>query len=203
MMSFKPYVILQKIQKYKITTFCAPPTVYRYLIRSKLDTYDLSSLKHCVTAGEALNPEVYNKFYEMTGIRMYEGYGQTETTLLAGNFADMTPKPGSMGKPGPGYDMDIVNADGKPCKAGEVGSIVLYFKEGKPVGVFSGYYKDQELTDKAFKGGIYHTGDTAYFDEDGYYWFIGRDDDLIKTSGYRVSPFEVESIFHQHPACIE
>lgn len=203
MMSFKPYVILQKIQKYKITTFCAPPTVYRYLIRSKLDTYDLSSLKHCVTAGEALNPEVYNKFYEMTGIRMYEGYGQTETTLLAGNFADMTPKPGSMGKPGPGYDMDIVNADGKPCKAGEVGSIVLYFKEGKPVGVFSGYYKDQELTDKAFEGGIYHTGDTAYFDEDGYYWFIGRDDDLIKTSGYRVSPFEVESIFQQHPACLE
>ena len=203
MISFKPYMLLQKIEKHKVTTFCAPPTVYRYLVRSKVDTYDLSSLKYCVTAGEALNPEVYNKFYEMTGIRMFEGYGQTETTILAANFTGMTPKPGSMGKPAPGYNFDIINSEGKHCAPGEVGSIILKFDEDKPVGVFSGYYKDEKLTEKAFEGGIYHTGDTAYFDDDGYIWFVGRDDDLIKSSGYRISPFEVESIFQQHPACLE
>lgn len=203
MASFKPYIILKKIEQHKINTFCAPPTVYRYLIRSDISKYDLSSLKYCVTAGEALNSEVFNKFYEQTGIKMFEAYGQTESTALAGNFPGMEPKPGSMGKAAPGYDLDIIDANGNSCKPGETGSIVLRFTDGKPVGLFAGYFNDDELTQKAFENGIYHTGDTAYFDEDGYIWFVGRDDDLIKTSGYRVSPFEVESVFQQHPAVLE
>lgn len=203
MAAFKPYVILKKIEQHKINTFCAPPTVYRYLIRSDISKYDLSSLKYCVTAGEALNSEVFNKFYEQTGIKMFEAYGQTESTALAGNFPGMEPKPGSMGKAAPGYDLDIIDANGNSCKPGETGSIVLRFTDGKPVGLFAGYFNDDALTQKAFENGIYHTGDTAYFDEDGYIWFVGRDDDLIKTSGYRVSPFEVESVFQQHPAVLE
>lgn len=203
MSSFRPAQILGKIEQYKITTFCAPPTVYRYLIRTDLSKYDLSSLKYCVTAGEALNAEVYNRFYEMTGLKMHEGYGQTETTILAANFPGMEAKPGSMGKSAPGYDLFVVDADGKVCKPGETGSLVLKFQDKKPTGVFSGYYKDEELTANAFKNGIYYTGDTAYTDEDGYIWFVGRDDDLIKSTGYRISPFEVESVFQQHPQVLE
>lgn len=203
MMSFKPAAVLRQIEKHKVTTFCAPPTVYRYLVRTDLSKYDLSSLKYCVTAGEALNAEVYNKFYEMTGMKMFEGYGQTETTILAGNFPGMEPKPGSMGKPAPGYNLEIVDSEGKKCSPGETGSIILRFDGTPPTGVFSGYYKDEELTQEAFKNGIYHTGDTAYSDEDGYIWFVGRDDDLIKSTGYRISPFEVESVFQQHPKVLE
>lgn len=203
MLSFKPSAVLRQIEKHKVTTFCAPPTVYRYLVRSDLSKFDLSSLKYCVTAGEALNPEVYNKFYEMTGIKMFEGYGQTETTILAGTFPGMEPKPGSMGKAAPGYDLHIIDADGNECGPGETGSIVLRFPDKKPTGVFSGYYKDDALTEKAFAGGIYHTGDTAYKDEDGYIWFVGREDDLIKSAGFRISPFEVESVFQQHPNVLE
>ncbi|MFA6857307.1 MAG: AMP-binding protein, partial [Treponema sp.] len=177
--------------------------VYRYLIRQDLKKYDLSALTYCVTAGEALNAEVYNKFYEQTGIRMFEAYGQTEATVIVGNFPGMTPKPGSMGKPAPGYDVDIIDVDGKKCKAGETGEIVIHVDKGRPFGLFAGYYRDVSLTAAAFDSGLYHTGDTAYFDEDGYIWFVGRTDDIIKSSGYRISPFEVESVLMQHPSVLE
>jgi acetyl-CoA synthetase len=203
MISFKPDKMLQKISQYKVTTFCAPPTVYRYLIRQDLTKYDLSALTYCVTAGEALNAEVYNKFYEQTGIKMFEAYGQTEATVIVGNFPGMEPKPGSMGKPAPGYDVDIIGPDGNKCRTGETGEIVIHIDKGRPFGLFAGYYHDVSLTAAAFDSGLYHTGDTAYFDEDGYIWFVGRNDDIIKSSGYRISPFEVESVLMQHPAVLE
>ncbi len=203
MIQFKPGLLMKKIEEFKVNTFCAPPTVYRYLIRSDLKKYDLSSLKYCVTAGEALNSEVFNKFYEQTGIKMFEGYGQTESTLMAGNFPGMEPKPGSMGKAAPGYNLDVIDSNKNRCKPGDVGSIVLHLDAGKPTGLFIGYCGNDELTKEALNGDLYYTGDTGYFDEDGYIWFVGRNDDLIKSSGYRVSPFEVESIFQQHPAVLE
>lgn len=203
MRTFIPDVLLQKMAHYGVTTFCAPPTVYRYLIRQDLKKYDLSSLKYVVTAGEALNAEVFNKFYEQTGLKMFEAYGQTEATVIVGNFPGMEPKPGSMGKPAPGYDVDIISPDGKKCKAGETGEIVIHVDKGRPFGLFAGYYHDVSLTAAAFDSGLYHTGDTAYFDEDGYIWFVGRNDDIIKSSGYRISPFEVESVLQQHPAVLE
>ncbi len=203
MVSFIPSRLLEKMQQYQVTTFCAPPTVYRYLIRQDLSKYDLSHLSYCVTAGEALNDEVYRRFYEKTGLKMYEGYGQTELTLTIGNFPGMEPKPGSMGKAAPGYHVDIVDADGNSCAAGEVGEIVLRLEHGRPFGMFAGYYHDDELSASVFQGNLYHTGDTAYRDEDGYYWFIGRMDDMIKSAGYRISPFEVESVLQKHPAVLE
>lgn len=203
MVSFKPARILQKIAHYKVTTFCAPPTVYRYLIRQDLKKYDLSSLRYCVTAGEALNPEVFHKFYEQTGIKMFEAYGQTEATVIAGNFPGMEPKPGSMGKPAPGYDVDVILPNGQSCKAGEQGEIVIRLNKEQPFGLFSGYYRDFSLTAAAFDSGVYHTGDTAFFDKDGYLWFVGRKDDIIKSAGYRISPFEVESVLMKHEAVLE
>ncbi len=203
MVSFVPGKLLSRMVKYHVTTFCAPPTVYRYLIRQDLSKYDLSSLKYCVTAGEALNPEVYNRFYEQTGLKMFEAYGQTEATVICGNFPGMEPKPGSMGKPAPGYDVDIVHTSGKKCNPGEVGELVIHVDKKHPFGLFAGYYKDVSLTAAAFDSGLYHTGDTAYMDEDGYFWFVGRNDDIIKSSGYRISPFEVESVLQQHPAVLE
>ena len=203
MVSFKPDRMLQKIAHYKVTTFCAPPTVYRYLIRQDFKKYDLSHLKYCVTAGEALNAEVFNKFFEQTGIKMAEAYGQTEATVIIGNFPGMEIKPGSMGKPAPGYDVDIISPKGVTCKAGEQGEIVIRIDKERPFGLFSGYYRDFSLTAAAFDGELYHTGDTAYFDKDGYLWFIGRNDDIIKSAGYRISPFEVESVLMKHPAVLE
>lgn len=203
MLSFVPARLLEKMQKYQVTTFCAPPTVYRYLIRQDLSKYDLSHLVYCVTAGEALNDEVYTRFYEKTGLKMYEGYGQTELTLTIGNFPGMEPKPGSMGKPAPGYHVDIVDSEGNSCSADEVGEIVLRLEQGHPFGMFAGYYHDEKLSNAVFQGNLYHTGDTAYRDEDGYYWFIGRTDDMIKSAGYRISPFEVESVLQKHPAVLE
>lgn len=200
--SFIPDRLLSRMAHYHVTTFCAPPTVYRYLIRQDLSKYDLSSLIYCVTAGEALNAEVYNRFYEQTGLKMFEAYGQTEATVIVGNFTGMEPKPGSMGKPAPGYNVDILGPDGTPCRAGETGEIVIHVDQ-RPFGLFAGYYKDTALTAQAFSGGLYHTGDTAYFDEDGYIWFVGRNDDVIKSSGFRISPFEVESVLQQHPAVLE
>ena len=201
--SFKPDLLLRKLEQYGVTTFCAPPTVYRYLIRQNLGKYDLSKLTYCVTAGEALNPEVYNRFYEQTGLKMFEGYGQTESTVMVGNFPGMEPKPGSMGKAAPGYDVEIVRPDGTKCAPGETGSIVVRLDTQRPFGLFAGYYHDEKNTEKVFANGIYHTGDVASYDEDGYIWFVGRDDDVIKSAGYRVSPFEVESILQQHPAVLE
>ena len=200
---FIPGKLLEKMQEYKVTTFCAPPTVYRYILQHGLDKYDLSSLKYCTTAGEALNIDIYKKFLEQTGLHMQEGYGQTELTLTTGNFGWSKPRPGSMGMPSPGYRMEIVNAEGKPCEVDEVGELIIKIDQGRPFGMFGGYYRDAERTEKVFEGGVYHTGDTATRDKDGYYWFVGRTDDLIKSSGYRISPFEVEEVLHKHPAVLE
>ena len=195
--------IMRQIEKYHITSFCAPPTIYRFMIREDFSAYDLSSLRYCCTAGEALNPAVYDKFYELTGIRLMEVFGQTETTMTLGTMPWMTPKPGSMGMPNAQYDIDILKPDGTPCEDGEKGEIVVRVGDKKPIGLFKGYYRDEELTREAWHDGIYHTGDVAWRDEDGYYWFEGRIDDVIKSSGYRIGPFEVESALMTHPAVVE
>lgn len=203
MLSFVPHKLLEKIWQYRITTFCAPPTVYRYLVKANLKKYDLSSLVYCTTAGEALNPDVSDRFEEMTGIRIREGFGQTETTLIIGSFPWMPAMPGSMGLPAPGYDVDLVNAEGASCREGELGEIVLRLDRGRPFGMFAGYFNDEALTRQAFSGKLYRTGDVASRDADGCYWFSGRTDDMIKSAGYRISPFEVESVLQRHPAVLE
>ena len=201
---FKPAKMLEMIAKYELTTFCAPPTVYRYLVRQNLSKYDLSKCTRFSTAGEALNGEVYNKWLEQTGKKIYEGYGQTESTIICGNFMEFSEiKPGSMGRPNPLYDVEILNANNNPVPAGEVGELCIHVENGRPFGLLMGYHKDVVLTANAFDGGVYHTGDNVYMDEDGYVWFVGRKDDIIKTSGYRVSPFEVESVLQKHPAVME
>ena len=200
---FNADTLLRQIEKYKVTSFCAPPTIYRFMIREDLSKYDLSSLEYCCTAGEALNPAVFDKFYEKTGIKMMEGFGQTETTMTLGTFPWMEPKPGSMGIPNAQYNIDLVRADGTPCEDGEKGEIVVRVGDRKPIGLFKEYYRDPELTREAWHDGLYHTGDMAWRDEDGYYWFEGRIDDVIKSSGYRIGPFEVESALMTHPAVVE
>ena len=200
---FNADTLLRQIEKYKVTSFCAPPTIYRFMIREDLSKYDLSSLEYCCTAGEALNPAVFEKFYEKTGIKMMEGFGQTETTMTLGTFPWMEPKPGSMGIPNAQYDIDLIRADGSPCEDGEKGEIVVRVGDRKPIGLFKEYYRDPELTREAWHDGLYHTGDMAWRDEDGYYWFEGRIDDVIKSSGYRIGPFEVESALMTHPAVVE
>ena len=195
--------ILRQIEKYHITSFCAPPTVYRFMIHEDFSKYDLSSLRYCTTAGEALNPAVFDKFHELTGIMLMEGFGQTETTMTLGTMPWNKPKPGSMGLPNPQYDIDLVKPDGTPCEDGEKGEIVVRTGTMKPIGLFKEYYRDAELTRQAWHDGMYHTGDVAWRDEDGYYWFVGRIDDVIKSSGYRIGPFEVESALMTHPAVVE
>ena len=200
---FNADTLLRQIEKYRVTSFCAPPTIYRFMIREDLSRYDLSSLEYCCTAGEALNPAVFDKFYEKTGIKMMEGFGQTETTMTLGTFPWMEPKPGSMGIPNAQYDIDLLRADGTSCEDGEKGEIVVRVGDRKPIGLFKGYYRDEEKTREAWHDGLYHTGDMAWRDEDGYYWFEGRIDDVIKSSGYRIGPFEVESALMTHPAVVE
>lgn len=200
---FNPKNLLKKIEQYKVTTFCAPPTILRFMINEDMTRYDLSNMKYCVVAGEPLNPEVFNKFYKQTGIKLMEGFGQTELTVVVGTYPWMEPKPGSMGKPSPGYKVELLNAEGKVCEAGEEGELVINTTNGVPVGVFDGYYRDPERTKAAWHDGYYHTGDMAWMDEDGYLWFVGRADDVIKSSGYRIGPFEVESALIQHPAVLE
>ncbi len=200
---FVPAEMLGMIEKYKITSFCAPPTIFRFLIREDIHKYDLSSLKYCTIAGEPLNPAVYESFLKETGIKLMEGFGQTETTLTIATFPWMEPKPGSMGIPNPAYDMDLVTADGRSAEDGEQGEIVLRTDRWKPVGLFKEYYRDPEKTKEVYSDNIYHTGDIAWRDEDGYYWFVGRTDDVIKSSGYRIGPFEVESALMTHPAVVE
>ena len=195
--------LLQQIEKYRVTSFCAPPTVYRFMIREDLSKYDLSALAYCTTAGEALNAAVFEKFREKTGISMMEGFGQTETTMILGTMPWMKPKPGSMGMPNTQYDIDLLKPDGTPCEDGEKGEIVVRVGDRKPIGLFKGYYRDEALTREVWHDGIYHTGDVAWRDEDGYYWFEGRLDDVIKSSGYRIGPFEVESALMTHPAVVE
>lgn len=200
---FKAEDILPMFKEYNITTFCAPPTMYRFFIKEDLSKYDLSSIKYCNTAGEALNPEVYEQWKKATGLSLMEGFGQTETTLTVGNLFGMTPKVGSMGKPIPYYHMDIIDADGNTCKSGETGEIVIHTKDGIPCGLFNGYYLDKDSTENVWYDDIYHTGDTAYMDEDGYYWYVGRTDDIIKSSGYRIGPFEIESLIMELPYVLE
>ncbi|WP_342304857.1 AMP-binding protein [Methanolobus sp. ZRKC5] len=195
--------MLENAIKYGVTTFCAPPTIYRFLIREDLSNYDFSSLKYCVTAGEPLNPEVYEQFYRITGMKLMEGFGQTETVVSVATYPWLEPKPGSMGKPSPEYDIILLNSEGKPCEVGEEGEIVIDTSFGNPPGIFAGYRSDEQMTSRVWHDGYYHTGDMAWKDEDGYYWFVGRADDIIKTSGYRVGPFEVESALIEHPAVLE
>jgi acetyl-CoA synthetase len=200
---FSPRNLLDVIARYGINTFCAPPTIYRFLIKEDFSPFDLSKLKYCVIAGEPLNPEVYNQFLKKTGIRLMEGYGQTECTLAIATYPWMEPKPGSMGKPSPMYDMDIIDDELKSCEVGEEGQIIIRTGRVKPVGMFSGYHRDPDMTSKVWHDDIYYTGDMAWRDEDGYYWFVGRSDDVIKSSGYRIGPFEVESALLEHPAVME
>ena len=200
---FTPADFLKMMETHRVTSLCAPPTIFRYLIHEDLTGYDLSALKYCTIAGEALNPAIYDTFKQLTGLKLMEGFGQTETTLLLGNMPWMTPKPGSMGLPIPQYDIDLVDNDGRSVEAGEQGQIVIRIKDKKPIGLFKGYYKDEERTRDAMSNGLYYTGDIAWKDEDGYYWFVGRADDVIKSSGYRIGPFEVESALMTHPAVVE
>ena len=195
--------ILSILEKYKITSLCCPPTMFRFMLQEDVSSYDLSSLKYCTIAGEALNPDVFNKWYEETGIKLMEGFGQTETTLLIANLVGMEPKPGSMGKPVPHYDVDIVDEDGRPVPPGVTGEIVVHTEPKVPFGLFKGYYRDEKKTAEAWHDGLYHTGDTAWKDEDGYYWYVSRIDDVIKSSGYRIGPFEIESVIMELPYVLE
>ncbi|MGD0725105.1 MAG: AMP-binding protein [Spirochaetia bacterium] len=200
---FVPSALLSVIAKYRVTTFCAPPTMYRFFIKEDLSQFDFSALKYCTVAGEPLNPEVYSRFLELTGLKLMEGYGQTEMTAAIAVFPWMEPRPGSMGKPSPGYDIDLLDDEDKSCEVGEKGQIVVRTNARVPVGMFHGYYKDPDLTARAWHDGVYRTGDVAWKDEDGYFWFVGRTDDVIKSSGYRIGPFEVESALIEHPAVLE
>ena len=200
---FRSEDILPMFAKYGITTFCAPPTMYRFFIKEDLSKYDLSSIQYATTAGEALNPEVYNRFKEATGLTIMEGFGQTETTLSIANFVGTTPKIGSMGRPSPLYDIVLLDPDGNPCPTGDTGEICIRVKDDVPCGLFIGYYQDEEKTRDVWHDGYYHTGDQATMDEDGYLWFVGRIDDVIKSSGYRIGPFEIESVIMELPYVLE
>jgi len=200
---FVPAAMLEIISKYRLTTFCAPPTIYRFFIKEDLKKYDFSALKNCTVAGEPLNPEIFEKFLAGTGLKLRECYGQTELTVSLCTWPWLEPKPGSMGKPAPGYDIDLLREDGSSCAMGEEGQIVVRTDKRKPWGMFGGYYRDDALTNSVWHDNIYYTGDVAWQDEDGYYWFVGRNDDVIKSSGYRIGPFEVESALMEHPAVLE
>lgn len=195
--------VLSMFSKYGISTFCAPPTIYRFMIKADLSKYDLSSLKYLATAGEALNPEVYNQLKASTGLAIMEGFGQTETTLTIANLKGMTPRPGSMGKPTPIYNLRLVDHEDNDVPMGEAGEICIDISKGRPYGLFREYYNNPEETAKAMHDGLYHTGDMAWQDEDGYLYFVGRTDDIIKSSGYRIGPFEIESVIMEHPAVVE
>ena len=195
--------ILPMFAKYHITTFCAPPTMLRMMIKQDISKYDFSSVRHMTTAGEALNPEVYRQFEKATGLQILEGFGQTESTMIIGNMIGKPHKIGSMGKPAPIYDVKLVDADGNEVKTSESGEIVINVKDGAPCGLFTGYYGDKEKTDEVWYDGYYHTGDVAWRDEDGYYWYVGRSDDVIKSSGYRIGPFEIESVIMELPYVLE
>lgn len=200
---FKAEDILPLFAKYHITTFCAPPTMLRFFLLADINKYDLSSLKYVTTAGEALNREVFDQFYKTTGLKIREGFGQTETTLTIANLVNNDIRLGSMGKPTPQYDVDIVDENGVTTKDGEVGEIVIRIADGKPFGLYSGYFLNEEATAKAMRDGLYHTGDMAWRDEDGFYWYMSRIDDVIKSSGYRIGPFEIESVIMELPYVVE
>ncbi len=197
-------VIFGILARYRVSSFCAPPTLYRRLVQEQLSSYDLSALRHCTSAGEPLNPEVIRAWCDRTGgLTVYDGYGQTETTCLVANYRSVEVRPGSMGHPVPGYDVTVVDDSGHPIARGEVGNIVVRCQPDHPVGLFPGYYRDPDASAAAFRGPFYFTGDKAALDEDGYFWFEGRDDDVITSSAYRIGPFEVESVLVEHPAVME
>jgi len=200
---FDPAMMLEVMSVNKLTSFCAPPTIYRFFIKEALNQYDFSSLKHCSVAGEPLNPEIFDQFLTHTGIKLRECYGQTELTVSLCTWPWLEPKPGSMGKPAPGYDIDLLDEEGASCKMGEQGEIVVRTDKRKPYGMFGGYFRDEDLTSSVWHDDIYYTGDVAWKDEDGYLWFVGRNDDVIKSSGYRIGPFEVESALLEHSAVLE
>lgn len=201
---FTPQGILDAVQRIKPTTFCAPATIYRFLIKEDLSSYDFSFIEHASLAGEPLNPEVYHQIVKKTGLKIYEGFGQSESSVLLANYPWFEVRPGSMGKPSPVYDIDLLDENGKSCEDGIVGSICVKNTDKKhPTGLFKYYWKDEEATKKAWSDGVYNTGDTAWRDADGYYWFVGRNDDVIKCSGYRIGPFEVESSLMEHPSVLE
>ena len=203
---FNPKNLLSKVSKYKVTTFCAPPTMYRFMLQENLSEFDLSSLHHCATAGEPLNPEVVKQWKEKTGHQIYEGFGQSEGPVLMANFGSewFEPIPGSTGKPNPLFNIQLLDNDGYECEDGEEGSLtIIDVKNNPPIGLFTGYYKNPEMTQEQFGGIGYNTGDVLWRDSNGYYYFIGRNDDVIKCSGYRIGPFEVESALIAHPAVVE
>lgn len=201
---FDPCKLLERIEKHQIRTFCAPPTIYRFMLQNDISKYNLSSLVHCSTAGEPLNPEIFNRFKKITGLEILNGFGQTETTVIVANYEWLKVDPGAMGMPNPAYNIDVVDENNNPCPTGEEGELVIRgVDSAKPAGLFCGYYKDPESTAKVWYDDTYHTGDVVYRDEHGFLWFVGRNDDVIKASGYRISPFEVESALIEHPAVVE
>jgi len=200
---FMPVDLLKMIERHHVTVFCAPPTVFRFLIKENIEQYDLSSLRHCATAGEPLNPEVFNRWKEITGLEIKEGFGQTETAVIIATYKNVESRPGSTGKFAPHFKTVLLKDDGTPADIGDEGEICIDLRSGHPAGLFLAYYKDEARTSDAFREGFYHTGDMAWQDEDGYVWFVGRSDDVIKSSGYRIGPFEVESALLEHPAVLE
>lgn len=200
---FDPRDLLSKMEKYKVTTFCAPPTVYRFFIKGGMEGFSLKSLKYATTAGEALNPEVFKRFREFTGLNIMEAFGQTESTVLIANLYGSVPRPGSLGRPSPLFKIDLLDKDGNRVPDGEVGEICVDAREGQQAGLFKEYYRDPKNTKKVWHNGYYHTRDTAKRDSDGYLWYVGRTDDVIKSSGYRIGPFEIESVLMEHPAVLE
>ena len=201
---FVPLNLLEKITKYKVTTFCAPPTMFRFMLQEDVTKFDLSCIHHCCIAGEPLNPEVFKKWKNLTGLELCEGFGQSESSVLVANFQWFKPIPGSMGKPSPLYNIQLIDSDGNPCEDGDEGTIAIFdVKRKPPTGLFTGYYHTPELTEEKLGSGVYDTGDVAWRDSKGYYWFVGRNDDVIKCSGYRIGPFEVESAMLEHPAVVE
>ena len=199
---FEPHHIMNMIEKHRITTFCCPPTMFRLYLNAGIEGHDLSSLKNCCIAGEALSPDTYNTWYNATGLRLMEAFGQTESSVIVGTLRGMESKPGSMGKPSPQFHVELVDKDGKPVPPGEEGEIVVSISPRVP-GIFVEYYRDEEKTNETLRDGWHHTGDVAWRDEDGYFWYMGRNDDIIKSSGYRISPFEIESVLVEHPAVLE
>lgn len=201
---FVPLNLLEKITKYKVTTFCAPPTMFRFMLQEDVTKFDFSHIHHCCIAGEPLNPEVFKKWKNLTGLELCEGFGQSESSVLVANFQWFKPIPGSMGKPSPLYNIQLIDKNGDPCEDGDEGTIAIFdVKDKPPTGLFTGYYNTPDLTEEKLGSGVYDTGDVAWRDSKGYYWFVGRNDDVIKCSGYRIGPFEVESAMLEHPAVVE
>lgn len=199
---FEPHHIMNMIEKHKVSTFCCPPTMFRLYLNAGIEGHDLSSLKNCCIAGEPLSPDTFNTWYKATGLKLMEAFGQTESSVIVGTLRGMTPKPGSMGKPSPQFRVELLDKEGNPVRPGEEGEICVSISPRVP-GIFVEYYRDEKKTNETLRDGWHHTGDVAWKDEDGYFWYLGRNDDIIKSSGYRISPFEIESVLVEHSAVLE